>query len=108
MTLALLGPDHLFGLCSTFGEDNPTSGATTLESSYICFATRTRPPEDFPRYPRMMPRMTAPLAEQIFYAETRVARLHTHDPRPAWRTRCWNFARTFVIRWMVAAESGTA
>ncbi len=81
VTLALLGPGRIFGLSSAFGIADPSIGATTLEPSYICFATWTKLLEVFAQYPQVMLRMTSALAEQIFHAETWVERLHTYDPR---------------------------
>ncbi len=81
VSLALLGPGRLFGLSSTFGATDPAIGAITLEPSYICFATSTKLLEAFSHYPQVMLRMTAALAEQIFFTETWIEHLHTQDPR---------------------------
>lgn len=81
VTLALLGPGRLFGLSTTFGEDDPAIGAVTLEPSYICFATWPKLLQLFGRHPEVMLRMTGALAEQLFFAETWVEQLRARTPR---------------------------
>ncbi|HSH81398.1 MAG TPA: Crp/Fnr family transcriptional regulator [Herpetosiphonaceae bacterium] len=74
MTLALLGRGRLFGLSSSFGHDSPIIGATTLEPSYICFASVPKLVSLFSQFPDVMVGMTRALAEQIFVAETWIER----------------------------------
>jgi len=81
VTLALLGPGRLFGLSSAFGEAHPAINATTLEPSSISCASWTKLLEAFAHYPEVMLRLTAALAEQIFFAETWLEHLHARDPR---------------------------
>ena len=81
VTLALLGRGRMFGLSSAFGDDSLIIGATTLEPSYICFATLPKMLELFRQYPDVMLRMTQALGEQIFMAETWIERATALAPR---------------------------
>lgn len=81
ITLAILGAGRLFGLSSSFGHANKIIGAVTLEPSYICFASLPKLLELFSRFPDVMVRMTAALAEQIFLAETWIERATAVSPR---------------------------
>ncbi len=60
----------MFGVSSTSGTNRPRIGATTLEPSYICFASLSRILEVCARYPQVMLRMTLTLSKQVFQAET--------------------------------------
>ncbi len=80
VTLALLGRGRLFGLASTFGEANPTIGASTLEPSYVCSATWPKILQLFEHHSQVMLQLTQALAEQIFFTETWIEH-HTRAPR---------------------------
>ncbi len=83
VTLALLGPDRMFGLSSTMGTARPRIGATTLEPSYICFASLPRLLEVLVRNPQVLLRMTLALRKQVFQAETWIE--HTTGRSPCSR-----------------------
>ncbi|MDP9314023.1 MAG: Crp/Fnr family transcriptional regulator [Chloroflexota bacterium] len=81
VTLALLGPGRMFGVSSTSGTNRPRIGATTLEPSYICFASLSRILEVCARYPQVMLRMTLALSKQVFQVETWVEHSKGRSPR---------------------------
>ncbi len=81
VTLALLGPGRLFGLSSTLGDDSPTLGAQTMTESYICFSTWPRLIDVLSGHPEVVLRMMRSLAEQVFRAETWLARFGARSPR---------------------------
>lgn len=81
VTLALLGPGKLFGLSSTFGDDSPALSAQTMTESYMCFSTWPRLVEVLSGHPQVILRMMRGLAEQVFHAETWLARVGTRSPR---------------------------
>lgn len=81
VTVALLGPGRLFGLSSTFGNDASNIGATTITESYICFSTWPKLMEVLAGHPNVVLHMVRGLAEQVFKAETWLARFGTRSPR---------------------------
>ncbi len=95
VTLALLGAGRLFGLSSSFGNDHPAIGATTLEPTYICFATLPKLLSLFSQFPDVMIRMTQALAEQIFVAETWIERASAMSPRARLATLLLNLCAEF-------------
>lgn len=80
VTLALLPPGRLFGLSSSVGDADLTISATTLLPSYICFASWSKMAEVFASRPGVMLRLAQSLAEQVFRAETWLARLGMISP----------------------------
>ncbi len=81
VTLALLGRGKTFGLSSTVGDDDQVIYATTLVPSYVCFASWSKMMEVFNRYPQVMVKMMAALADQLFRAEAWRARFGISSPR---------------------------
>lgn len=80
VSLALLGPGRVFGFSSTVGNETPKTYATTLAPSYVCFTSWSKMMEVFVRYPQVMVKMTAALAELLFEAETWRARFGMSSP----------------------------
>jgi CRP/FNR family transcriptional regulator len=80
VSLALLGPGRVFGFSSIVGDDSPLMSATTLAPSYVCFTSWSKMMDVFMRYPQVMVKMTAALAELLFEAETWRARLGMSSP----------------------------
>ncbi len=80
VSLALLGPGRVFGFSSTVGDDSPITYATTLAPSYVCFTSWSKMMEVFMRYPQVMVKMTAALAELLFEAEIWRARFGISSP----------------------------
>jgi CRP/FNR family transcriptional regulator len=81
VTVALLGPGRMFGLSSTFGNDASNAGATTIAESYICFTTWPKLMEVLAGHPDVVTQMMRGLAEQVFKAETWLARFSNRNPR---------------------------
>lgn len=80
VTLALLGPGKAFGLSSAIGEGGSHLSATTLTSSYVCFASWPAMMEVSAHHPAVMVKMMAALAERLFKAETWSTRLGMSSP----------------------------
>jgi CRP-like cAMP-binding protein len=81
ITVALLAPGRLFGLSSTFGNDDSTLGAVTLTEAHVCFTSWPKLIEVLSGHPGAVLQMMRGLAEQVFRAENWLARFGARSPR---------------------------
>lgn len=81
ITVALLAPGRLFGLSSTFGDDESALGAITLTEAHVCFTSWPKLIEVLSGHPGTAMKMMRGLAEQVFRAENWLARFGAPSPR---------------------------
>ncbi len=81
VALTVLGPGRMFGVSSAAGTLRMGMGATTLEPSYIYFASLSRMLAVLARKPQVLLGMTLALGKQIFQAETWMEQTKSRSPR---------------------------